>query len=140
EFFEKAVAADPNDVEVALSYAEALMQDQIGALAQSAETTDDDITRFRKARTLVQRALEHRTDAGFPLGRAIGDLGTTYSVEDDVTPGIATLEQAAALLPARTDFALHLLAMYRRVGNRAKADPLFSQLDAMHKPQVSFAA
>jgi len=140
EFFEKAVAADPNGVEVALSYAEALMQDQIGALAQSTETTGDDVSRFRKARTLVQRALTHRADPAFPLGRALGDLGTTYSVEDDVTPGIAALEEASTLLPARTDFALHLLALYRRVGNRAKADPLFAQLEAMHKPQLSFAA
>jgi len=140
EFFEKAIAADPNDVEVALSYAEALMQDQIGAVAESTSAAEDDVTRFRKARTLVQRALEHRNDSAFPLGRAIGDLGTTYSVEDDVTPGIAALEQASTLLPGRTDYALHLLAMYRRVGNRAKADPLFAQLDAMHKPQLSFAA
>jgi hypothetical protein len=140
EFFEKAIAVDPNDVEVALSYAESLMQDQIGALAQSTDTSDDDIIRFRKARTLVQRALEHRNDPAFPLGRALGDLGTTYSVEEDVTPGIAALDQASTLLPARTDFALHLLAMYRRIGNRAKADPLFAQLEALHKPQVSFAA
>jgi tetratricopeptide (TPR) repeat protein len=139
-YFEKAAVADPNDVEVALSYAEALMQDQIGALAQSTDTTGDDITRFRKARTLVQRALAHRADPAFPLGRALGDLGTTYSVEDDVTPGIAALEAASTLLPARTDFALHLLAMYRRAGDRAKADPLFARLDAAHKPQVSFAA
>jgi tetratricopeptide (TPR) repeat protein len=116
------------------------MQDQIGALAQSSDTTDDDVTRFRKARTLVQRTLAHRSDAGFPAGRAIGDLGTTYSVENDVAPGIAALEEACKLLPARTDFALHLLAMYRRSGDRAKADPLFAQLEAVHKPQVSFAA
>jgi tetratricopeptide (TPR) repeat protein len=140
EFFEKAIAADPNDVEVALSYAEALMRDQIGALAESTDTTGDDIARFRNARTLVQRALEHRGDPAFPLGRATGDLGTTYSVEDDVAPAIAALEQASTLLPGRTDFALHLLAMYRRIGNRDKADSLFAQLDAMHKPQVSFAA
>ena len=30
--------------------------------------------------------------------------------------------------------------MYRRIGDRAKADPLFAQLDALHKPQLSFAA
>jgi predicted negative regulator of RcsB-dependent stress response len=30
--------------------------------------------------------------------------------------------------------------MYRRIGNRAKADPLFTQLDAARNPQVSFAA
>ena len=138
--FEQAVAADPNDVQVALAYAEALMQDQIGALAQSSDTTDDDVTRFRKARTLIQKALKHRGDAGFPTGRAVGDLGTTYSVEDDVAPGIAALEEACRLLPSRTDFALHLLAMYRRAGDRAKADPLFARLDAAGNPQVSFAA
>jgi tetratricopeptide (TPR) repeat protein len=138
--FEKAIAADPNDVEVALSYAEALMQDQVGALAESEETADDDATRFRNARTLVERALTHRVEPSFPLGRALGDLGTSYLVEDDVTPGIAPFEQAYALLPAHTDFALHLLAIYRRTGNRAKADPLFAQLDALHKPQISFAA
>ena len=84
--------------------------------------------------------LEHRGDPGFPIGRALGDLGATYSVENDVVPGIAALEEAHKLLPARTDFALHLLAMYRRSGDRAKADPLFAQLDAAHNPQVSFAA
>jgi Cytochrome c biogenesis factor len=138
--FEGAVAVDPNDVEIALAYAEALMQDQIGALAQSSGSTDDDVTRFRNARVLVERTLAHRTEAGFPTGRALGDLGTTYSVENDVARGIAALEEAYRLLPARTDFALHLLAMYRRSGDRAKADPLFAQLDAAHKPQVSFAA
>jgi len=138
--FEQAIAADANDFEVALAYAEGLMQDQIGALAQTSDTTDDDVARFHKARTLVQRALEHRGDHGFPAGRAIGDLGMTYSVENDVVPGIAALEEALKLLPARTDFALHLLAMYRRAGDRANADALFARLDALHNPQVSFAA
>ncbi|MGH9421002.1 MAG: hypothetical protein ACRD3J_13585, partial [Thermoanaerobaculia bacterium] len=138
--FESAIAADPNDYEVALGYAEMLMQDQIGALAEGTDTTDDDVTRFRKARTLIQTALKHRNETGFPAGRAIGDLGTTYSVEDDVAPGIVALEEARKLLPARTDFSLHLLAMYRRIGDRTKADPLFAQLDALHNPQVAFAA
>lgn len=139
-FFEQAIAADPNDVEVALAYAEALMQDQIGALAQSTDTTDDDVTRFRKARTLIQGALTHRADAGFPLGRALGDLGTSYSAEDDVAPGIAPLEEACKLLPARTDFPLQLLPMYRRIGDRTKADPLFARLEALHNSQITFAA
>jgi tetratricopeptide (TPR) repeat protein len=138
--FERAIAAGPDDYEVALGYAEMLMQDQIGALAEGTDTTDDDVTRFRKARTLVQGALKHRSEIGFPAGRAIGDLGTTYSVEDEVAPGIVALEEARKLLPARTDFPLHLLAMYRRIGDRANADPLFAQLDALHNSQVSFAA
>lgn len=138
--FERAIAADPNDYEVALGYAEMLMQDQVGALAEGTDTTNDDVTRFRKARTLVQAALKHRGETGFPAGRAVGDLGTSYSVESDVAPGIAALEEARKLLPARTDYSLHLLAMYRRIGDRAKADPLFAQLDALHNPQVSYAA
>jgi tetratricopeptide (TPR) repeat protein len=139
-FFEKAFASGPNDPEVALSYAEALMQNQIGVMAQSSDTTAEDVTRFRKARMLVQGALEHRSDPGFPLGRALGDLGMSYGVENDVRPGIAALEEARRLLRNRTDFALHLLAMYRRNGDRAKADPLFDRLDAMGDKQVSFAA
>jgi tetratricopeptide (TPR) repeat protein len=138
--FEQAIAADANDFEVGLAYAEALMQDQIGALAQTSDTTDDDIARFRKARSLVQRAIEHRAEPGFPIGRATGDLGMTYSVENDVAPGIAALEEACKLLPARADFALHLLAMYRRAGDRANADSLFVRLDALHDPQISLAA
>jgi tetratricopeptide (TPR) repeat protein len=139
-FFEKATAANPDDVDVALAYAEALMRDQTSATAPIADTADDDLTRFRRARTLAERALQHRTDAGFPLGRALGDFGATYSVENNVVPGIAALEQAKTLLPSRTDFALHLLAMYRRSADRAKADALFAQLDSLHQPQVSFAA
>jgi tetratricopeptide (TPR) repeat protein len=138
--FARAVAADPNDVEIALAYAEALMQDQIGALAETSDTTDADIIRFRKARGLVQQTLTHRADPGFPTGRALGDLGATYSVENDVANGIAALEEARKLLSVRTDFALHLLAMYRRTGDRAKADPLFNELEALHQSQVSFAA
>jgi tetratricopeptide (TPR) repeat protein len=138
--FERAIAADPNDVEVALAYAEALMQDQLGPLAQASDTTNDDPTRFRKARALVQGALAHRDGPGFPSGRAIGDLGTTYSVEDNVKPGIAALEEACKLLPSRTDFQLQLLALYRRAGDLAKADPLFARLDAVRNPQLSFAA
>lgn len=138
--FERAIAADPNDIEIALAYAESLMQDQIGALAESSDTTDDDATRFRRARGLVEKVLAHRFDPGFPSGRAMGDLGATYSVESDVAPGIVALEDARELLPSRTDYALHLLAMYRRIGDRAKADPLFAALEALHQPQVSFAA
>jgi tetratricopeptide (TPR) repeat protein len=137
--FERAIAADPDDSEVFLSYAEALMQDQIGSLAQSDESSEDS-TRFRKARVLVQHAITHRTDPDFLLGRALGDLGVTYSVENDVEPGIDALEQASSLLPRRTDFSLHLLSMYQRSGDRAHADLLFATLDAMHAPQITFAA
>jgi hypothetical protein len=136
--FEEAIAADPNDAEVALDYAESLMDEQIGPLAETGGTSDADVANFRKARALAQRAI----DLGDTSGRALGDLGTSSIVEPaaDLAPGIAALERAHALLPARTDYALHLFAMLRRTGDRSKADPLFAWLAAARSPQVAYAA
>lgn len=138
--FERAIAEDPNDLEVALTYAEALMQDQAGPAAQTEASAADDARRFRKARALIQPFLRHREEPDFPTGRVMAALGVSYSVEDDVTPGIAALEQAVALLPNRLDLPIHLLGMYRRNGNREKSDQLFAQLEAMPNTQIATAA
>lgn len=132
--FDEALAADPNDTEICVEYAEALMKDQMGALAQATEVSD--IAAFRKARDLAQRAV----DLGDNGARALGALGTSYIVESDLAPGIAALERAHALLPSRTDYALHLFALYRRTGDRARAAPLFARLEAARNAQVAFAA
>jgi tetratricopeptide (TPR) repeat protein len=136
KLFEQAIAADPKDAQIQLDYAEALMQNEIGPVAESEEVEPDDAPRFRKARALAQRAL----DLGADPARALGDLGTSYIVEDvaDLGPGIAALEKAHALLPNRYDFALHLFSMERRSGK--SADALFQQLEAARNPQVKFAA
>src|SRR5712691_8940188 len=125
--YDKAIAADPNDAEIYLDYAESLLGKQIGPLAEAEETTADDKPQFRKARELAQKAVALGTD----VGRAYGDLGTTYIVESekDLAPGIAALEKACDLLPGRLDYAVHLFAMYRRTVDRAKADALFTTLD-----------
>lgn len=138
KFFEQAIAADPNDATIQLAYAEALLQTQIGPLAEANETHDEDIPRFRKARELATRAIA----LGVTDGRAYGDLGTSYMIENtsDLAPGIAALEKARALAPGRLDYAIHLFAMYRRTGDRAKAGPLFAILDAARNPHVSYAA
>jgi tetratricopeptide (TPR) repeat protein len=135
-YFEKAIAADPKDAQIHIEYAEALMQNEIGPLAQAEDVEPDDAPRFRKARALAQKAL----DLGAEPARATGDVGTSYIVEkpEDLGPGIATLEKAHALLPNRTDFALHLFSMYRRSGK--PADDLFKQLENARSPQVRFAA
>ena len=138
--FERAIAAEPDDIEIALAYAEVLMQDQGGAPSPAADDLDDDVARFRKARALLQGTLAHRAEPAFPAGRILGDLGATYSVENDVAPGIAALEEACRLLPSRADFSIHLLALYRRNGDRAHADPIVAALDGMHNPQISSAA
>ncbi|HEV2721574.1 MAG TPA: tetratricopeptide repeat protein [Thermoanaerobaculia bacterium] len=135
-YFEKAIAADPKDAQIHIEYAEALMQNEIGPLAQAEDVEPDDAPRFRKARALAQKAL----DLGAEPARAAGDIGTSYIVEkpEDLGPGIAALEKAHALLPNRTDFALHLFSMYRRSGK--PADDLFKQLVNARSPQVRFAA
>lgn len=139
KYFDQAVAADPNDASVHLAYAEALLQTQIGALAEANETHEEDIPRFRKARELSQRAIALGTA---DVARTYGDLGTSYMVENsaELAPGIAALEKARALEPGRLDYTIHLFAMYRRIGDRAKADPLFTILDAARNVHVSFAA
>ena len=138
--FERAIAEDPNDLEVALLYAEALMQDQGGSAAQTEAMAADDTRRFRKARALIQPFLRRRDEPDFPTGRVMATLGVSYSVEDDVTPGIAALEQARKLLPNRLDLSIHLLGMYRRSGNREKAGQLFAELKAIPNPQITTAA
>lgn len=135
-FFEQAIAADPKDARIHIEYAEALMQNEIGPLAQAEEVEPDDAPRFRKARALAQKAL----DLGAEPARATGDIGTSYIVEkpEDLGPGIAALEKAHALLPGRTDFALHLFSMYRRSGK--PGGELFKEFESARSPQVRFAA
>jgi tetratricopeptide (TPR) repeat protein len=137
-YFERALAADPNDAEIYLEYAEALLQNQIGPFAETEETNADDVPRFHKARALAEKALA----LGGEAGRALGTIGTTYIIESDTNlgPGIAALEKARALLPGRMDLALHLFAMDRRTGDQAKADALFAILESARNAQVAFAA
>lgn len=138
KYFDEAIAADPTDPAVHLAYAEALLQTQIGPLAGADAPREGDVMRFRKARELAQKALTLNSP---DLGRAYGDLGTTYIVEktSDLGPGIAALEKARALAPGRLDYAIHLFAMYRRAGDK-RAEPLFALLDAARNPHVSYAA
>jgi tetratricopeptide (TPR) repeat protein len=135
--YEKAIAADPTDAGIYLDYAESLLGREIGPLAEADPPAAEDAAKFRKARDLAQKAV----DLGADAGRAYGDLGTTYMVEKeaDLGAGISALEKSRALLPGRLDYAVHLFAMYRRVSNRAKADPLFAELDRARNPQVAYA-
>jgi tetratricopeptide (TPR) repeat protein len=147
--FDRAIAADPTDGEVFLEYAEKLLGNEIGPLAESVDLDPADAPRFRHARELAQKALDLHADRG----RALGALGASYAIEPDPAPGIAPLEAALALAPNRNDFALHLLAFYRRSvgsapppagaaeggGVTRKADALFAKLIAGGDKQVVFA-
>jgi tetratricopeptide (TPR) repeat protein len=135
--FDQALAADPKDADIALDYAESLLGTEIGALAGSTEIAASDVPRFRQARALAQRAL----DLGGDRPRALAIAGTSYLIESDagLAPALAALEEAHALAPGRTDIAVHLFEVYRRLGDRAKAGALFAQLDAKKIPQVAYA-
>jgi tetratricopeptide (TPR) repeat protein len=159
--FDRAIAADPADGQVFLEYAEKLLGNEIGPLAESVDLDPADAPRFRQARELAQKALDLHADRA----RALGALGASYAIEPDPAPGIAPLETALLLAPNRNDYALHLLAFYRRVGlppplasvpggapaplpapaaqgggATQKADTLFAKLIAGGDKQVGFAA
>jgi hypothetical protein len=124
--FDAAIAAAPNDADVRLTYAESLLTLAIGPFAAVFEPKPEDVARFRKARdvlALVDTPMAH------------GFIGTSYLVEDDVTPGIVHLERA----PDRTDFTLNLFSMYLRTGQRDKADVLYERLANARDEQTRFA-
>ncbi|MGN6187110.1 MAG: DUF1570 domain-containing protein [Thermoanaerobaculia bacterium] len=126
--FEAAIAAAPSDPDVRLTYAEALLTLAIGPFAGVFEPKPEDVVRFRKAREVLR-------PVDTPI--AHGFLGTSYLVEDDVTPGIAHLE----LAPERPDFLLNLYAMYLRTAQTDKAEALYQRaLVNARDEQTRFAA
>ena len=135
--FDEALAGDPENVEVLVTYAESLLRDAIGPFASYFEPKPSDAEPFRKARAMAERAL----NLGGEDARAHAIIGTSYLVESDVKPAISHLERVRELAPARMDSALHLYDLYLRTGDRAKADALFaSVLDRARDKQVLFAA
>lgn len=134
--FDRAIAVDPNDGEVLLEYAEKLLGKEIGAFTETHELDPSDLPQFRRARELAQKALT----LGADRARALGAIGASYIIEDDPSPAIAPLESALAITPNRNDYALHLLSTYRRLGDSAKADPLYARLIGLHDKNVDLAA
>ena len=135
--FEEALAAGLRDPEVHLAYAETLLTTALGPFAGIFEPVEGDVEKFRKARTLAERALALGADEA----SARAAVGTTYFVESDLAPGIAELERAHALLPARNDISLNLYAMLLRTQQIERAETLHAEAFAGHRDrQVVFAA
>jgi tetratricopeptide (TPR) repeat protein len=135
--FEEAIAADPNDAAVHLTYAEWLLGNALGDFAGIFQAGVEHEESFRKARELAFHALSLGTDEA----RARGVIGVSHLVEEDLASGIAELERAHALAPARADYAIHLYAMYLLRGERSKADVVYKDLvERARDPQVGFAA
>jgi hypothetical protein len=116
--------------------AEALLQNEIGPFAETDQLESDVAPPFRQAWSLAEEALRLGADAGCSQGA----IGTSYIIETDIAPGIAALETATALLPARGDYALHRFALLRRAGENERAAAVFARLQEMHSSQLNFAA
>jgi hypothetical protein len=134
--FDRAIAADPSDGEVVLEFAESLLKSELGSAAEAQEANPADAPRLRRARELAQKALA----LGADRVRALGAIGSSYTIESDQAPGIVALETAFTLAPNRYDLALHLLAFYPRNGDDAKAQSLYARLLAHHENAVNLTA
>ncbi len=110
--YDEAIAADPTNADIYLTYAESLLGTQIGPLAEADQTEVKDLPNFRKARELAAKALT----LGGDESRARGDYGVSFLIEGDADlgPGIEALRRAHDLAPARNDYAVHLFAFLRR--------------------------
>jgi hypothetical protein len=138
--YDEAIAADPADAEIYLTYAETLLGTEIGALAEAGQPEEKQRADFAKARQLAAHAIELVPSGGADEARARGDFGASFVMEPDAAlgPAIEALRRAHTLAPGRTDFAVHLFAFLRRSGEKAQA--LFEQLLAARNKQVAFAA
>jgi tetratricopeptide (TPR) repeat protein len=132
--YEEAIAAAPENSSLYLDAAESLLGKAIGDFAETIETYD--LASFRKARALAERALS----LGGDPARSWGDIGTSWIAEDDYAQGIEPLRKACQLAPRRGGYALHLLALLYRQGQKAEADALFARLEADSRESVAFAA
>jgi hypothetical protein len=138
--YDEAIAADPANSDLYLTYAESLLGTQLGLLAEADQPEEKDHAAFRKARALADKALSLGRDETHDEARARGDYGVSFMIEEDsgLAPGIDALRRAHELAPERNDFAVHLFAFLRRRGD--SAEPLLAQLLASRSKQVAYAA
>jgi len=132
--FDDALAARPDDAAIHLDYAEKLLGNALGPMAET--STNYDRASFRKARALAEQA---RVLGGDP-GRVAATIGTSWMAENDASGGIEALRQAHELAPARADVALHLLALLYRRGDLGEADALLATLSGSREAEVALAA
>jgi tetratricopeptide (TPR) repeat protein len=121
EAFEKAIDLDPSNASLALQYAYFLLSEAFPPGVSRLAIADATPPGLLRAREMFQRA----TRAGPGIAEAWAGLGATYAYDSgDLAPGIAALEKARRLLPARTDIALNLASLYARGGRRDTAQEL----------------
>ena len=119
--FEKGIALDPSNQLLSLEYAHALIAQAFPPGVRRMAPRETAPPELLRARELYARITKDRPE----IAEAWAGLGATYAYENgDVKPGIAALEKARALLPARTDISLNLASLYAQSGQREKASAL----------------
>lgn len=136
QLFDRASRAAPDDPIIATIHGEALLRRAAGSIPQVMAVAPEDRSLLLEARTLFSRAMQSVDSA-----RALGGYGATFiaDAKSDLTPGIAALERARAIAPGRSDYALHLFALYSRADVEERAALLRRELEVSPDVQVQMA-
>jgi Tfp pilus assembly protein PilF len=125
-YFSEAIDASPADGRLYVLRGKSLLDRfnrKIGTVAEPDPAPD---TTIAEARRMFEKGLSLDSN----LAEGYLGLGLTYYYSsDDPAPGIAALETALRLLPARMDAAGTLAALYARVGEMAKCDELLARIE-----------
>jgi tetratricopeptide (TPR) repeat protein len=119
-FFDRALA-DGADDPVTLTMAGRNLLAQYGAKRATFEAPKEIPESVARARAMFRRAIVACPKCGEPRAA----LGATYLYDPGPSaPGIAELEIALSLAPARSDPLLNLVSLYARSGDRARGQAI----------------
>jgi len=120
--YERALKLAPDDPLTQFLFAESLMNRILPPGAISLHTEGPAVPpELARARALYRASIKSRPR----VAEAYAGLGSTFTIEDTVlAEGIAALETARRMLPARMDVVINLAGLYARSGERAKAQDL----------------
>jgi len=135
--FEQAFALAPDDPDITLKFAMALVDGAAPRGTGRVFAVDAMPPDILRARGLFERL----TRAAPGTAEAWAGLGSTYSyAKGDVAPGIAALERAREMMPSRDDVTVNLCWLYVRSHQRDRARDLNERvLRRSSDPEVRMA-
>jgi len=125
-YFAEAMGASPTDGRLFVLRGQSLLD----RFTRQTETVADPGAGTNPTIAEARRMFEKAISLDASLAEAYIGLGLTYYYgSDDPAPGIAALETARRLLPARMDAASTLAALYALRGDLEKADELLARIE-----------
>ncbi len=126
-FYDKSLGLDPDDPRTCFLYATSLIRRSFPPGISSQVISGEPPAALVRARELFARSIKLRPD----WGEAYAGLGATYVfASGDLSDGVAALETARRMLPARQDIAFNLVGLYGRSGRRDQARSLIDTVIA----------